>query len=222
MKISLYKKTTPIALPSPSVDAGKDLLAKASQYIGRICHWLQKQQEAAVNDCKDILAKASRHLGRIWHWLQERYETRASGGARRSENTASLRQNMKPSRNKKTTRTAVPSVPVNVGKDLLANAFRHLGRIWQWLQERQKARAGERSLRLEETVSLGQKRFVAVVKVDGQRFLIGVGTSEISMLAPLQPETSFAQALQESTAKGKSPNAIPAKLTTAIGATRCA
>jgi len=93
--------------------------------------------------------------------------------------------------------------PTSIAKRLRAkrgkNIFQELGqllsRTWKRFQQ-QRMRGASRSLRLEESVSLGQKRFVAVVKVDGQRFLIGV-SSEITMLTPLNRETKFAKALQK-------------------------
>ncbi|HTV16385.1 MAG TPA: flagellar biosynthetic protein FliO [Acidobacteriaceae bacterium] len=42
-----------------------------------------------------------------------------------------------------------------------------------------------KQLRVAETISLGDKRFVAVVHVDGQKFLIGGGTSGVSLLTQL-------------------------------------
>jgi flagellar biogenesis protein FliO len=48
-------------------------------------------------------------------------------------------------------------------------------------------RRRERRLRLCETVSLGEKRIVAVVQYDHQQFLVGCAGSSIELLATLQP-----------------------------------
>jgi flagellar biogenesis protein FliO len=40
-------------------------------------------------------------------------------------------------------------------------------------------------LRVSETISLGEKRFVAIVAVEGREFLIGGGVSGMSLLAQL-------------------------------------
>jgi flagellar biogenesis protein FliO len=40
-------------------------------------------------------------------------------------------------------------------------------------------------LQVAETVSLGEKRFVAVIKVDGREFLIGGGATNVALLAQL-------------------------------------
>lgn len=52
----------------------------------------------------------------------------------------------------------------------------------QWLQN--KGRSKKR-LHMIETVSLGEKRFVALVKVDGREFLLGGAPSSVSMLSDL-------------------------------------
>ena len=61
--------------------------------------------------------------------------------------------------------------------------------IWQWLQNqgRLKVLQGKhRRLRVSETVSLGEKRFVSIVEVDGTSFLIGGGTAGVSLLTQLE------------------------------------
>lgn len=61
-----------------------------------------------------------------------------------------------------------------------------LGRAWSWLT-RNRAFGGEKQLRIVETVSLGEKRFVALLNVEGRKFLIGGGASGVSLLTPLDP-----------------------------------
>ncbi len=58
--------------------------------------------------------------------------------------------------------------------------------VWSWLN-RKVSVAPSRQLRVTETVSLGEKRFVAVVQVDGRKFLIGGGSSGVSLLTQLGP-----------------------------------
>ncbi|HEX4322519.1 MAG TPA: flagellar biosynthetic protein FliO [Acidobacteriaceae bacterium] len=43
-------------------------------------------------------------------------------------------------------------------------------------------------LRVAEVASLGDKRFVALVSVEGREFLIGGGASGVSLLTPLRGE----------------------------------
>lgn len=67
---------------------------------------------------------------------------------------------------------------------------RWLARAWSWLQK-QPAFSGKKKLRVSETVSLGDKRFVAVVHIEGQKFLIGGGASGVSLLAELETDAEL-------------------------------
>lgn len=62
-----------------------------------------------------------------------------------------------------------------------------LARAWAWLQKQQRFSA-KKQLRVSETVSLGEKRFVAVVQIEGQKFLIGGGSSGVALLAELETD----------------------------------
>jgi flagellar biogenesis protein FliO len=54
--------------------------------------------------------------------------------------------------------------------------------------------ATPKRLRVLETVTLGDKRLVAVIQADGQRFLIGGGPAGVSLLTPLdQSRNKFDQ-----------------------------
>jgi hypothetical protein len=59
-------------------------------------------------------------------------------------------------------------------------------RAWAWVQTRYAQTAIKR-LRVAETVSLGEKRFVSIVNVEGREFLIGGGASGVTLLAQLGP-----------------------------------
>jgi flagellar biogenesis protein FliO len=59
-----------------------------------------------------------------------------------------------------------------------------LSRVWSWFLSRYKLTSVKR-LRLSETLPLGEKRFVALVSVEGREFLIGGGASGVSLLAQL-------------------------------------
>jgi len=43
-----------------------------------------------------------------------------------------------------------------------------------------------RRLRVAETVSLGEKRFVSILQVDGEQFLVGGSPSSVVLLAKLE------------------------------------
>jgi len=75
---------------------------------------------------------------------------------------------------------AAPPMPL---KQTLAELAQ---RAWQTLCRAAKSQAAKKKhLRVCENVSLGDKRFVALVQVDEQRFLIGGGVNSVAMLARL-------------------------------------
>lgn len=55
---------------------------------------------------------------------------------------------------------------------------------WSWYKTT-CARTSTKRLQITETVALGEKRFVAILSVEGQEFLIGGSASSVSLLAPL-------------------------------------
>jgi hypothetical protein len=73
-----------------------------------------------------------------------------------------------------------------------------LSRAWSWLHRKYTVSTNKR-LRVAETVALGEKRFVALVSVEGREFLIGGGAQNVSLLAHLgrapQQQDSFRAAL---------------------------
>jgi len=60
-----------------------------------------------------------------------------------------------------------------------------LSRALLWLQTRSQAVRGPRRLQLCATMALGEKRFVSIIECDGQQFLIGGGSGNVSLLAQL-------------------------------------
>ena len=67
-------------------------------------------------------------------------------------------------------------------------------RGWLWIEARRKTQR-RRSLRVVESVGMGEKRFVAIVQVEGARFLVGGGSAGVSLLARLEGESEFADVL---------------------------
>jgi flagellar biogenesis protein FliO len=67
-------------------------------------------------------------------------------------------------------------------KQLETPASGLLRRAWSWVN---KKYVPAKQLRVAETVSLGEKRFVAVVQVEGRKFLIGGGSSGVALLTQL-------------------------------------
>jgi flagellar biogenesis protein FliO len=67
-------------------------------------------------------------------------------------------------------------------------------KLWKWLTRHSRGvltRGVSRRLRVAETVSLGEKRFVSILQVDGEQFLVGGSPSNVVLLAKLEarPET---------------------------------
>jgi Flagellar biosynthesis protein, FliO len=81
--------------------------------------------------------------------------------------------------------------PVAVQKQQAPPTGGLLSRAWSWLQSRHKF-SSAKQLRVSETVPLGDKRFVALVSVDGQKFLIGGGASGVCLLTPLSANEASA------------------------------
>ena len=99
------------------------------------------------------------------------------------------------------------SVPANRSEPLAAKVFRLAAaawwRVWAKIEVR-RAEHGRRSLRVVETIALGEKRFMSIVQVEGARFLIGGGSAGVSLLARLDAAQPFAVVLEEQAAPSHS------------------
>jgi flagellar biogenesis protein FliO len=71
----------------------------------------------------------------------------------------------------------------------------------KWIKQRVKVQQARKNLRVCESVSLGEKRFVAVVQVDEERFLIGGSSGSVSLLSRLQEARAFAAVLDREAEK---------------------
>jgi hypothetical protein len=139
---------------------------------------------------------ARRVLVRAWSWVLTKYtllarkqpaseKLRASLGVRavHAEKVVKPRRRaVSPSRQK-------ASQPQRPGLTAPTSAF-------SWMHKKYTLSATKR-LRVAESVSLGEKRFVALVSVEGREFLIGGGTQGMSLLADLGtgPRAAGASAL---------------------------
>jgi len=79
----------------------------------------------------------------------------------------------------------------------------HLKKGLIWLQQKSYAQLAAKRLRVCETTSLGEKRFVAIVQVDGRQFLVGGGQSGVSLLAALDSVESFPELFNQQLRKGQ-------------------
>ena len=69
----------------------------------------------------------------------------------------------------------------------LAGTARRLGNLLTGGKGLRILHGGHRRLQVTETVQLGEKRFVAILRVDGEQFLIGGSATGVSLLSNLQP-----------------------------------
>jgi hypothetical protein len=76
-----------------------------------------------------------------------------------------------------------------------ATILRWLAGTWKWAQ-RLGSRHPRKRLRVCETVALGEKRFVAVIEVDGEQFLVGGGSTSVATLARLESTQQFSEVLK--------------------------
>jgi hypothetical protein len=67
---------------------------------------------------------------------------------------------------------------------------------WNWALKRLRSNQTKKRLRVCETISLGEKRFVAVIEADGEQFLVGGAATSMATLAHLQPSHEFSDILQ--------------------------
>lgn len=96
-------------------------------------------------------------------------------------------------------------------KRVLGGSAGLLTRGLNWIRTRQSRRSTSRMLQVTATVSLGDKRFVAVVQVEGSQFLIGGGGSNVSLLAKLNAKESFQDLLTDSISAQRRERSNPAE-----------
>ena len=98
-------------------------------------------------------------------------------------------------------RAALPFPTPAVGTSLktFQNNQGLLTRMFGWIRA-QSGRSSTRRLQVAATVSLGEKRFVAVIQVDEVEFLIGGGATNVSLLSQLDKKESFDHLLTKSMA----------------------
>jgi flagellar biogenesis protein FliO len=63
-----------------------------------------------------------------------------------------------------------------------------LKNLWQWTRRNVKVRK-HRRLRVCETLSLGERRFLAIIEFERQEFLVGGSGNSLELLARLQGGT---------------------------------
>ena len=70
--------------------------------------------------------------------------------------------------------------------------------LWQRVRNSFKTlHAPKKRLHVCESVSLGEKRFLAIVRVDSESFLLGGATGNVAMLAKLNDAATFSSVLEQ-------------------------
>ena len=80
----------------------------------------------------------------------------------------------------------------------VAMLLKNLRQCGFWIAQRVKTQRAGKRLRVSESVSLGERRFVAVIQVDQERFLIGGSSTAVCLLTRLRDSASFAEVLRRS------------------------
>jgi flagellar biogenesis protein FliO len=74
---------------------------------------------------------------------------------------------------------------------LLATVSTRMRQAWQWLERKRTEQFTSRRLRVAETMSLGEKRFVSIVQVDGVEMLLGGSPGNVALLKVLEPKSAL-------------------------------
>lgn len=92
------------------------------------------------------------------------------------------------------------------GPDLVPSVWRMMGAMaivlallaaLAWVLRRQQAiRRTGRGLGVESALSLGERRSIAIVTVEGRRLLLGLAPTSVTLLTELQPLPSFDEAVE--------------------------
>jgi flagellar biogenesis protein FliO len=60
---------------------------------------------------------------------------------------------------------------------------------WRWVERKRSQQISAKRLRVAETISLGEKRTLSIVMVDGSQYLIGSSAGGVQLLTKLDEST---------------------------------
>jgi flagellar protein FliO/FliZ len=96
------------------------------------------------------------------------------------------------------------------GPDLLPSVWRTMGALvvvlallaaLTWLLRRQQTiRRTGKGMGVESAISLGERRSLAIVTVEGRRLLVGLAPNHVALVTELAPLPTFDQAITQATA----------------------
>ena len=75
------------------------------------------------------------------------------------------------------------------GAITLQVVFEKLQAGWRWVERKRSQQISAKRLRVAETISLGEKRTLSIVTVDGSQYLIGSSASGVQLLTKLDDVT---------------------------------
>jgi hypothetical protein len=75
--------------------------------------------------------------------------------------------------------------PTSSSGRLLRAAGGHLKAAWKWIESKRSLQIASRRLRVAETISLGEKRSISILAVDGAQYLIGSSSGGVQLLTRL-------------------------------------
>jgi flagellar biogenesis protein FliO len=64
-------------------------------------------------------------------------------------------------------------------------ALVRLQAAWRWVERKRSQQLSAKRLRVAETISLGEKRTISIVMVDGSQYLIGSSSGGVQLLTKL-------------------------------------
>jgi Flagellar biosynthesis protein, FliO len=71
----------------------------------------------------------------------------------------------------------------------LQMVFEKLQAGWRWVERKRSQQLSAKRLRVAETISLGEKRTLSIVMVDGSQYLIGSSAGGVQLLTKLDETT---------------------------------
>jgi len=157
--------------------------AKDTRTLGRTLPQKAVESSPASRKREEKLAAAERKLEIARRKLeaeQEKLEQKAA--AKREEEELALERKLEKER--------------LIAERKAEKALRPSGfsRAFSWLWG--KRVLPEKKLRVTESISLGEKRFVAILHVEGRKFLIGGGSTGVSLLSALDPAKTSTDAAE--------------------------
>jgi hypothetical protein len=75
--------------------------------------------------------------------------------------------------------------PATAGAITLQMALEKLQAGWRWVERKRSQQLSAKRLRVAETISLGEKRTLSIVMVDGSQYLIGSSAGGVQLLTKL-------------------------------------